>query len=130
MKKHIALLIIALVFPLPGFAGDSLVVKTAETFFSAIKAGDVAVIQKLTGVPLSGQVENLLTNNAEYPDFLRSHYEGASAVVSNVTRLKKGEKQVDLIITYADNRQSLIELTLSRKKVGKWKVIGQREVIE
>lgn len=130
MRKHITLLVIMLVFPLYGLAGDRMVVETVETYFAAVKAGDVATIHNLTGAPLSEQIGTLITNNAAYPEFLRAHYDGASAVVGNVSPLKKGDKQVELIITYADQRQSLIELTLSRKKAGKWMVTNQREVIE
>jgi hypothetical protein len=130
MKKHITLLLLMLAFSVNGAAGDNQAIETAEAYFMAVKAGDVAMIQEMTGAPLLEQIDTLLTDNAEYPEFLRSRYEGASAVVSDVGRMKKGMKQVDLTISYADNRQSLIELTLSRKKAGKWKVIGQQEVIK
>jgi hypothetical protein len=129
MKKYILPLLLMLVFSMPCAAGDKAVVEAAETFFEAVKAGDVVSMETLIGAPLSGQIENLLVNNAEYPDFLRAHYEGATAEVGEVNKFK-GDKQVDLIITFADDRVSLIKLTMSRKKTGNWQVIEQREVIE
>lgn len=131
MKKNIVPLLLMLALSMPCFAGGNRsAVETAQTFFTAVKTGDVVSLQQLIGAPLSEQIGNLLTNNLEYPDFLRAHYEGASAEVDAVNKVGKGDKQVDLIITFADNRVSLIKLTLSRKKSGKWKVIEQKEVLE
>jgi len=130
MKRFIIPLILMLSFPVAGVAGDKGVAETAEAFFTAIKAGDVDALRNMIEAPLSDQIDNLLTNNAAYPEYLRTRYRGASAEVGEITRFKKNEKQVDLVVTFPDGRVSLIELTISKRKSPQWKVTEQRKVIE
>jgi len=54
-------------------------------FFAALSDGDVTVLKNLLSDAQYNQHKTLLNENAEYSTFLRSHYEGATFELLEIT---------------------------------------------
>jgi hypothetical protein len=127
MRKTIALLLLLLAFPVHVSAQKQDVEMIAMSFFDAIKAGNVGQIRALVDGPLLESVRVLLTENKQYPDYLRERYLGATAEITNISMLPDGDALVDMAVTFESNI-SYMQLRMSQHKGGRWRVVEQSQV--
>ena len=55
-----------------------------QSYFSALKGGDVTSLRRLVAGPYYRQIEVLLEQNSEYPAFLQDHYAQVSFLIYDV----------------------------------------------
>jgi hypothetical protein len=128
MRKYIALLLLTLLVPVHAMPQNEDVEMAAMTFFHAVKAGNVEQIRALVADPLLESVKVLLTENLEYPDYLRKRYVGATAEIINVSRLPSGDVLVDMAIKRKPNIPSYMKLRMSQRTGGEWLVVEQSQI--
>lgn len=127
MRKLVIVLLLALQqFSLnPALAQDVPAVTIVETFYSALKAGDTETVRALIGEPLSSQYHVLLTQNSDYPDFLRRHYNGSSGKVVATNPVGSGEATVEFDITFQDGSHSVLRFHVQAQQDASWKIVEQ-----
>lgn len=106
-------------------AEESPAVAVVESFYGALKAGDVETLRALIGEPLYSEYQVLLTQNSEYPNFLRTHYEGSSGAVVAATDGVAGKATVDFDVTFQNGSHSALRLYLQVQEDATWKIVEQ-----
>lgn len=130
MRRLSILTLLLLTLPVIASAARLTATETAAMYFDAVTDGDTVTIRKLTASPLLDELKPLLTRNEDYPAFLRDRYQGAVAEIGSVTGGTDDEQAVVLRVGYPDGHVSTIRLTLEKQKSGKWKVVGQQEILD
>jgi hypothetical protein len=93
-----------------------------QDYFSYLKNGDIVGISSLVTYPLYGERKRLLTENSEYPEFLREFYRNASMEIKSIRATKQGRRAVDVEIYFSDQGPPL-ETTFVLKKIqNSWKI--------
>jgi hypothetical protein len=114
------------------------VLASFHALFQAMKAGNVAVIEKYFSGPMSLEYQTLLKKNQDYPAFLRNFYKGATFRITKVTPAGNGDVVVDVVIQLGGGSTSTTQLVAKRfnGSPAQWRVTrlvhanrGQRKVI-
>jgi hypothetical protein len=73
----------------PSHAEDP-VASTVQSYFAALKAGDVSALQQLVGGQYYQQIKVLLEQNTEYPAFLQNRYAQTQFFIDSVVTQPNG----------------------------------------
>lgn len=112
----------------PAAAQQSPASAVVMDFYGALKAGDVDGLRSLLGEPLASQYHVLLTQNQEYPAFLRSHYDGSTGAVVGSGSAAEGEVLVDFEVMFQDGTKSTLRFNLRGQDDGSWKIVEEERV--
>jgi hypothetical protein len=83
-------------------------------FFMALKNGDVDAFKNFFSTEMYNKNRILLEENTEYPEFLRSYYQGAEISVLKASEIA-GDVEFDVLIEFADGSQSISKLRVSEQ---------------
>ena len=83
-------------------------------FFEALKNGDVNEIKQYLSTRMYNEYKTLLEQNKEYPEFLRNYYRDATFSIASASKID-GEIEVDVIIEFPNNSQSVSKLIVSEE---------------
>ena len=108
------------------YAQEPIIDNTIMPFFEAMKTGNVQSIGKYLGEPLSNEVRVLLSDNKNYPNFLRQRYENASSEVTQVRKLPGGEIIVNLKIYFPVRATEFLRLRIVENSNGESKIVEQQ----
>ncbi len=97
-------------------------------YYGALKAGDVDAVRALIGEPLAGQYQVLLTENTQYPEILRAHYDGSTGEVVGSGSSAEGEASVDFEVMFKDGTKSTLRFNLRGQVDGSWKIVEEERV--
>lgn len=125
MKKSVFALILIQAVAVVAVAQESPAASVVTSFYNALKAGDVATLQTLIDEPLYSEVHVLLTQNTEYPNFLRSHYEGSLGTIQSLSNAGTDEATVYFDVTYKDGTINAMRFRLRAQPDGSWKIAEQ-----
>lgn len=104
-------------------------------FFMALKNGNVESFKTFFSVDMYNENKRLLEENTEYPEFLRSYYQGTDISVLKAVKVD-GEVEYDVLIKFPNGSQSISKLrvseeanvdkTINEKK--KWKISSMENI--
>lgn len=93
-----------------------------ETYFDALKSGDVQAVMTVITDPLLGSRKLLLEQNTAYPDYLRNYYRDAVLAIDRITSPADTVRTVDVSIAFPEDANPLtIKFVLTDTPAG-WKI--------
>lgn len=128
MRKLIIALAMLHLAMAPAVAQESPAAAVVMNFYGALKTGDVDALQSLIGEPLSSQYHVLLTQNSEYPEFLRARYDGSSGAIVASSGASGGASTVDFEVNFKDGNSSILRFHLQGQDDGSWKIVEEERV--
>ena len=93
-------------------------------FFEASKNGDTARMTQLMAGSFYKQRKTLLEENTQYPDFLRTHYDGARLQIMNMREDRQGWV-VEVRIKFADGTVDSNKFLVQKDASGAWKIVQE-----
>jgi hypothetical protein len=104
-------------------------------FFMALTNGDVGEFKKYFSKEMYNENRRLLEENTEYPQFLRSYYQGANISILKAIEVD-GEVEFDVLIEFPNGTQSISKLIASEETNGddtihnkkKWSIISMESI--
>ena len=90
-------------------------------FFEASKNGDTARMKQLMAGSFYTQRKTLLEENTTYPDFLRTHYDGARLQIMKMREEPRGWV-VEVRIKFADGTVDSNKFLVQKDASGAWKI--------
>lgn len=112
----------------PACANDIKILKTVELYTQALKSGDVEELKSLLGGRLYEKRRVLLEENAEYSDWLKQYYAGASfSFPTGVTSSDQYPGKHVNVDIHLGNGETVATHLLLQSSAGsdKWKIVGQ-----
>lgn len=112
----------------PVYADDIKILETVELYTQALKSGDVEELKSLLGGRLYEKRRALLEENAEYSDWLKQYYAGASfSFPTGVTSSDQDPGKHVTVDIHLGSGQTVATHLLLQSSAGsdKWKIVGQ-----
>lgn len=123
-KKRIIVITLCLLswvtFVMPARAQDP-VTSAVQSYFSALRDGDVNTLRQLVGGPYYQQIKVLLEQNTEYPAFLQNRYAQVQFFIDDVVTQSNGTV-VKARYEFGPNDIQHKLLIMQPDKNGVWKV--------
>jgi len=105
-------------------AGAATAQQAMQSYLASLSAGDVATLSNLVGGTLKDRSYRVLTQNTEYPQFLRSHYAGVVMTIETMTPAGPNY-EAKVRFDYPSSDSATRTFTLSVLD-GQWKVIDEQ----
>ena len=94
--------------------------EVVNAYFQAMKNGDVVTMKSYLGGKLYEKRRILLEQNANYPKFLRNHFESGDVQVGEV---KDGI--VKVMIQFPDGSRQSHQMVVEQDSSGQWKIVDE-----
>ena len=122
MKKNIPFLLMLMILTTVKLShaqevplNDTLMMEIKHTallpYFNALKEGDVTAIKRYLGPDLYQKNRVLLEQNKEYPEFLRTFYQGVTITIEKAAKAN-GNIIVDVVLEFPNGDRNLTQLSL------------------
>jgi len=107
-------------------------VDTATRYLQALTEGNTEKISTYLGGKLYSKRKVLLEENASYPEFLRSHYQGVTFTISAPKTINPptADKGVDVEFQFSNGDRMWVRLIMVKNSLGKWKVVDETDVTQ
>ena len=89
-------------------------------YYQAMKNGDVLAMKSYMGGKLYEKRKILLEQNANYPEFLRNHYERGDIQVGEVHN-----GVVKVMVQFPDGNINAHQLVVEQDSSGQWKIVDE-----
>ena len=93
-----------------------------ESYFEALKSGDVKTILTMLIDPLLSANRGLLENNTAYPAYLKKYYENASMVIKEINYPKENMQIVKTEVLFTGDIHSIKSQFILKYADGAWKI--------